>query len=143
VNKDQIKKGAHVQFDDVQTGKQTGRITYISTDLSNGRKTAVVEVDHDLPGVFSLVALADLKVLKGSDANGKLTAEQVTAEWNANVNIGDKVLYRTHPNSEPQIFTTSTKAEILNGHTAVVWLNGKAGCVACTACMPVMADELA
>ena len=35
---------------------------------------------------------------------------------------------------EPQLFTTRTGASVLSGHTCVVWLNGKSGCVTVDAC---------
>ena len=62
------------------------------------------------------------------------TPEQEVAEWNAKVAVGDTVEYRGHPEAEPQTFTTRTPAEVLSGHTAVVWLNGKSGCVCVDAC---------
>jgi hypothetical protein len=46
------------------------------------------------------------------------------------VKVGDAVDYYSHPNAEPQRFTTRTNASVLSGHTAVVWLEGKSGCVA-------------
>lgn len=58
--------------------------------------------------------------------------------WNLRVKVGDSVEF--HPiigESEHRIHTTRTKAEILSGHTAVVWLNGVSGCVALDACVPV------
>ncbi|MGV2904634.1 hypothetical protein [Achromobacter sp. AGC25] len=36
-----------------------------------------------------------------------------------------------------QTFKTKTEAEVLSGHTAVVWLEGKRGCVAVSHCTPV------
>lgn len=62
---------------------------------------------------------------------------EIAAQWNANVSIGDTVEYRSHPGSEPKLFSTRTAASILSGHTAVVWLNGKSGCVAVDACRKV------
>jgi hypothetical protein len=56
------------------------------------------------------------------------------ARWNANVAVGDLVEYRSYPEAEPQTFRTRTPAEVLSGHTAVVWLEGKSGCVAIDAC---------
>jgi hypothetical protein len=60
--------------------------------------------------------------------------EKKVAAWNAKVSVGDTVEYRDYPEAEPQTFTTRTPAEVLSGHTAVVWLNGKAGCVCVDAC---------
>ena len=69
--------------------------------------------------------------------------EKEVAAWNAKVGVGDTVEYRGYPEAEPQIFTTRTAAEVLSGHTAVVWLNGKSGCVCVDACRKVAtrADE--
>ena len=61
----------------------------------------------------------------------------IAAQWNANVSIGDTVVYRSYPGSEPELFLTRTAAIILSGHTAVVRLNGKSGCVAVDACRKV------
>lgn len=51
------------------------------------------------------------------------------AAWNNAVHVGQWVDYRGHPHAEPQRFKTRFRAEVLSGHTAVVWLEGKAGCV--------------
>ena len=62
--------------------------------------------------------------------------EQEVADWNARVKIGDLVEYRSYPEAAPQTFKTRTEAQVLSGHTAVVWLVGKSGCVYCDACRP-------
>ena len=54
--------------------------------------------------------------------------------WNKKVIVGATVEYRGYPGAEPQTFTTRTPAEVLSGHTAVVWLNGKSGCVSVDSC---------
>ena len=66
-------------------------------------------------------------------------AAKAVEKWNGTVAVGDAVEYRGYPEAEPQTFTTRTPAEILSGHTAVVWLNGKSGCVCVGACRPVAA----
>ena len=53
------------------------------------------------------------------------------------VKVGDLVEYRGYPEADPQQFTTRTVASVLSGHTAVVWLKGKSGCVTVEACRPV------
>ena len=53
--------------------------------------------------------------------------------------LGDLVEYRSYPEASPQTFKTRTEAQVLSGHTAVVWLEGKSGCVCCDACRPVAA----
>lgn len=57
--------------------------------------------------------------------------------WNARVSIGDTVEYVDHPGAPTEKFTTASAAEALSGHTAVVWLNGKSGCVCVSHCKPV------
>ena len=55
------------------------------------------------------------------------------ARWNARNPIGTRVTrYKLmYPKAEPDgIYTTRTAAEVLSGHTAVVWLDGFSGCVA-------------
>lgn len=59
--------------------------------------------------------------------------------WNSRVKVGDTVEYTDYPGAEPKRFTTATDAEILSGHTAVVWLNGKSGCVCVSHCKRVAA----
>jgi len=63
--------------------------------------------------------------------------DDMTSDWNVNVSIGDVVEYRSYPDAEPELFTTRTEARVLNGHTAVVWLNNKRGCVSVDACCKV------
>lgn len=58
--------------------------------------------------------------------------------WNSKYPIGTKVEY--HPTiGEPahRVRKTKTLAQILSGHTAVIWLDGESGCVALDACVPV------
>ncbi len=60
------------------------------------------------------------------------------AEWNRHVAVGDEVEYREVVEfSPPQLFTTRTEATVLSGHTAVVWLRGRVGCVAISHCQPL------
>jgi hypothetical protein len=54
--------------------------------------------------------------------------------WNNAVTVGDEVDYISYPGAKAQRFTTRTAAEVLSGHTSVVWLNGKSGCVATSHC---------
>lgn len=57
--------------------------------------------------------------------------------WNSRVKVGDLVKYRSYPEAEPELFRTRTEAEVLSGHTSVVWLEGKSGCVCTSACRMV------
>lgn len=58
-------------------------------------------------------------------------------EFNARFPVGTKVKYWEvlgHP--EFKIYITRSQAFILNGHTACIFLEGKAGCVALNHCRP-------
>jgi hypothetical protein len=35
------------------------------------------------------------------------------------------------------VYETRSEASVLGGHSAVIWLDGKSGCVALEACVPV------
>jgi hypothetical protein len=59
----------------------------------------------------------------------KVNPEIAVATWNNAVNVGDWVDYRSDPYAAPQWFKTRRRAEVLSGHTPVVWLEGKSGCV--------------
>jgi hypothetical protein len=62
--------------------------------------------------------------------------------WNDAYPVGTTVEY--HPvigEPEHRIRTTRTPAQILSGHTAVVWLEGERGCVCLDACVPVKVDK--
>lgn len=67
----------------------------------------------------------------------KIDPAKAVEKWNVKVSVGDTVEYREYPEAEPQKRTTRTPAEVLSGHTAVVWLNGIRGCVCVAACRPV------
>lgn len=67
----------------------------------------------------------------------KKELENAVAQWNKAVAVGDEIEYFSHPDAQAQKFKTRTPAEILSGHTAVVWLHGKSGCVATSFCRPV------
>lgn len=67
------------------------------------------------------------------------TLERECSEWNAKYTVGQRVKY--HPEIGGQEFylhSTRTEAQVLSGHTAVVWLTGKAGCVCLEACEAVI-----
>ena len=58
-------------------------------------------------------------------------------EWNAAHPVGTQVMY--HPVIGAPAFRvrkTRSAAQVLSGHTAVVWLEDEAGCVALDACEP-------
>jgi hypothetical protein len=70
----------------------------------------------------------------------KLNPAKEVADWNARVKVGDTVEYAEVIGlTASKQYKTSTAAEVLSGHTAVVWLEGKSGCVCVSHCTPVPA----
>lgn len=67
--------------------------------------------------------------------------EPLCDAWNARYPIGTPVkLFKTilkRPDDLIGTFTTQTPAEILGGHSAVVWVMGYAGCVSLDVCEAV------
>lgn len=65
-------------------------------------------------------------------------AQSRVDSWNATVAVGDRVEYRSCPSNRKPTFVGKTRcpAQVLGGHTAVVWLEGFRGCVALTHCRP-------
>lgn len=64
---------------------------------------------------------------------------QVCDRWNERYTVGTLVEY--HPViDEPahRLRKTRTPAQVLSGHTPVVWLEGESGCVCLEACVPVV-----
>lgn len=69
-----------------------------------------------------------------ANKTAKQLEEQIHA-WNVHVPVGTEVEY--HPvidRPEHQIHRTRSQASLLSDHTAVVFLEGKSGCVALDAC---------
>jgi len=66
-------------------------------------------------------------------------------DWNRRHQIGTEVEYHSViGDTKPGVrYKTRSSAELLSGHTAVVWLEGKSGCVALDACVPVERAEAA
>lgn len=72
------------------------------------------------------------------------TQQRLQAEvdaFNAMLPIGGSVDYFDYEGAPLTRYQTRTEAQILSGHTAVVWLKGKAGCVSVGHCIPV-SDEV-
>ena len=61
-------------------------------------------------------------------------------QFNATVPLGGEVDYFEIEGAPLKRHKTRTEAQILSGHTAVVWLEGKAGCVCVSHCIPVKAQ---
>jgi len=60
--------------------------------------------------------------------------------FNSTVPLGGAVDYYEISGAPLQRYRTRTEAQILSGHTAVVWLEGKTGCVCVSHCMPVKGE---
>ncbi|WP_446903030.1 hypothetical protein [Burkholderia sp. YIM B11467] len=69
--------------------------------------------------------------------NRRPNPQKAVDDWNARVQVGATIQYSEVRGDAPKTFTTRTAAEVLSGHTAVVWLNGKSGCVAISHCTPI------
>jgi hypothetical protein len=70
------------------------------------------------------------------------TQKRLQAEvdaFNAQTALGSEVDFFEYEGAPIKRYKTRTEAQILSGHTAVVWLEGKAGCVCVSHCLPVKA----
>jgi hypothetical protein len=65
-------------------------------------------------------------------------------KFNAAIKIGDSVAYQEvmSDTCPVQVFTAQTEAQIMSGHSAVVWLNGKSGCVLVSHCRPATPTDI-
>jgi len=64
--------------------------------------------------------------------------------WNDAHPIGTRVTYyrRIRPREEPEgEYITRSQAQVLGDHSAVLWLQGKSGCVDLESCVPVEAQR--
>lgn len=70
----------------------------------------------------------------------RINPQKECDKFNARVNVGDIVEFSDVIGySVPVAYCTRTEASVLSGHTAVVWLEGKSGCVCVSHCVPVKA----
>jgi hypothetical protein len=61
--------------------------------------------------------------------------EQEVAAFNRRFAVGAEVDYfEVIGDGKAKRLRTRTPAQVLGGHTAVVWLEGKSGCVCCSHC---------
>jgi hypothetical protein len=66
-----------------------------------------------------------------------MTLSMDVKTWNDAVAVGEKVTYRNDLGQE--ILTrTRSRAQVLSNHTAVVWVEGRTGCVALDRVMQVV-----
>lgn len=69
-------------------------------------------------------------------ASQELALQAEVDRFNATFAVGDAVDYFEYEGAPLKRFETRTRAQILSGHTAVVWLAGKSGCVCVGHCLP-------
>jgi hypothetical protein len=71
-----------------------------------------------------------------------LKPQEAADAWNAAVKIGGHVMYSEVIGvTEPVRHATASAAEVLSGHSTVVWLQGKSGCVQVSHCRPVQVQQ--
>lgn len=67
-------------------------------------------------------------------------SQQVT-DFNKRFPIGTSVRYWTRSKNEPaKLSKTRTHAEVLSGHSSVVWVDGYPACIALNLVEPVLGD---
>ena len=64
-----------------------------------------------------------------ADSKVRASAKRSATTWNREVSVGAPVAYRKDDGSTVDTHTRSP-AEVLGGHTAVIWLENVRGCVA-------------
>lgn len=65
----------------------------------------------------------------------KAMPKQAVSDFNRRFAVGAEVDYCEVVGLTPPVrYRTRSEAEVLSGHTAVVWLEGKSGCVCCDHC---------
>lgn len=67
----------------------------------------------------------------------RLTPAEQVQSWNTYVDVGAEIEFRETPIAPARRFKTTTVAMLLGGHTAVVWVEGKRGCVNIEHCRAV------
>jgi hypothetical protein len=72
-------------------------------------------------------------------ARSTVSPAKLVAKWNQSFPIGQLVRYWTGLRDGIGIIShTRSKAEVLGGHTAVVWIDGCSGCVALSHIEPLV-----
>jgi hypothetical protein len=73
----------------------------------------------------------------------RITPQVAADDFNHCIAVGDWIRYREiKGEGEGTLYRTKTKASVLGGHSAVVWLEGKSGCVCCDHCDVVPQEEV-
>ena len=64
------------------------------------------------------------------------TKAQMVTNWNDNYAVGQKVRVK-RDSGDLLVTTTASEAELLGGHTPVIWLDGISGCYALDRVTPI------
>lgn len=65
----------------------------------------------------------------------RITPQVAADDFNHAIAVGDWIRYREiKGEGDGKLYRTKTPASVLGGHSAVVWLEGKSGCVCCDHC---------
>jgi hypothetical protein len=63
--------------------------------------------------------------------------QKIVDEWNKKYQIGQKVVV-LRDSGKQEVTVTKSQAQLLSGHTAVIWLEGITGCYCLTRVAPVV-----
>jgi hypothetical protein len=66
------------------------------------------------------------QTIKAREAK-RANMQKLCDDWNAAHPVGTQVLDRLDGRDAPQLTTTRSEAQILSGHSAVIWLDGVSG----------------
>lgn len=121
----------------IPTGRRRSARCWDATRMSSSAwRPAAIASQHNLPSRGS----HDQPItMKNPSSEAALQAE--VDRFNAAVEVGNLVDYFEYEGAPLKRHQTRTPAQILSGHTAVVWLAGKSGCVCVSHCVPVPAAE--
>ncbi|PSH05165.1 MAG: hypothetical protein CXZ00_03135 [Acidobacteria bacterium] len=73
-----------------------------------------------------------------SIARSQLSPEQLAHKWNRRFPIGTRVRYWTGTRDKPgKVSVTKSEAQVLGGHTAVLWVEGESGCISLSHVEPI------
>ncbi|MET9339252.1 hypothetical protein [Nonomuraea sp. NPDC003804] len=83
------------------------------------------------------------EVLEPAVAGARQAQAGAVEQWNKTVPVGTPVRYWTgYREGDGKQSRTRTDAQMLGGHTAVVWMDGEPSCVALTHVEPLLSDEI-
>lgn len=112
-------------------------------DNAEGKETTTTASGREGEGMEAVPQPAEPpKLAAAAERRSKVTNEDVVREFNARYPIGTPVLYWTgfREGQASGSGRTKTAAEVLSGHTPVVWIDGYRSCVALSHVQPLEGD---